>query len=128
MSVVRFSGIYGPGRDYLIRQVLSGKGGNDQYTNRIHIDDCVGVITFLLGEKQILPLYLASDSTPVKSAEIRSWLAGQLGVDSKTLIPSGVSGRGGSKRCANARLLNLGYQFKFPDYTLGYAMQISARR
>lgn len=130
--VVRFSGIYGPGRDYLIRQVLAGKGGNGCYTNRIHIDDCVGVLCYLLEQADIQRLYLASDSSPVKSHEIREWLAERLGVseklsvDTKSSARSGASSRGGNKRCSNLRIRQLGYQFKYPNYQQGYLQALSA--
>ena len=120
-SIVRFSGIYGPGRDYLLRQVLAGKGGDDSYTNRIHVDDCCGVMCHLLAmPKALEPIYLASDKRPVKSHEIRVWLAEQLGLDPGALIPSETVGRGGNKRCVGQLLEKSGYAFMYPDYECGY--------
>ncbi|MFL0800254.1 MAG: NAD-dependent epimerase/dehydratase family protein [Agarilytica sp.] len=124
-SVIRFSGIYGPGRDYLLRQVQKGNGGSAQYTNRIHVEDCCGVICFLIAQKTLHDVYLASDDCPVTSKEIREWLADKLGVDGSTLMASRTPGRGGSKRCSNQRLKSAGYTFKYPEYKKGYCHVIS---
>lgn len=125
--VLRFSGIYGPGREHLIQQVKAGKGGpkdNSPYTNRIHVDDCVGVVRHLCERhwagQQLEPVYLASDDTPAPGWEVRSWLAQQLGYSPDHLQESPASGRGGNKRCSNARLRATGYNFKHPDYRSGY--------
>ncbi len=121
--VIRFSGIYGNGRDYLLRQVWAKKPGDENYTNRIHEDDCVGVICHVvnLEKTELKRLYLASDSSPVTSKEIRAWLAKKMGVD---LPPShktpSQSARAGNKRCDNTLLLDSGYRFNFPTFKEGY--------
>ena len=49
VCIVRFSGIYGPGRDRLINQVKTGKlSASNAYTNRIHIEDCARVLAHLI--------------------------------------------------------------------------------
>lgn len=125
--VLRFSGIYGPGRDFLLRQVAAGKGGpreNSPCTNRIHVDDCVGVIQHLCQRywagKPLEPIYLASDMTPAPAWQVRSWLAEQMGFGPEHLRETPTSAGAGSKRCRNARLLSTGYQFQYPDYRSGY--------
>ena len=50
-TVVRFSGIYGPGRTRLLGQVQAGKGrpkSPEQWSNRIHADDCGAVLAHLM--------------------------------------------------------------------------------
>lgn len=141
--VLRFSGIYGPQRDFLIRQVQAGRMGDDHFTNRIHVEDCCAIILFLLRDlsPQALPkILLASDNSPVKSSMIRAWLAQQLNIaeesdvqnenaevdrtaqagnkNKTTKMPS--KSRTGSKRCSNAKLLQLGYKLKYPTYQEGY--------
>ncbi|MFL0811331.1 MAG: NAD-dependent epimerase/dehydratase family protein [Agarilytica sp.] len=122
--VLRFSGIYGPGRDYLIRQVRQGIAGNDAYTNRIHIDDCVGVICFLLNKECEHNLYLASDSEPVKGSKIREWMADRIG-GKLALSANNAGGRGGSKRCCNRRLIEEGYRFLYSSYREGYTAELT---
>ena len=81
-TVVRFSGIYGPGRGYLISRVKGGDIAPAEplhFSNRIHRDDCAGVLNFLiskvLNDEAIDSCYLASDSDPVTMHEITTWLA-----------------------------------------------------
>ena len=123
-SAVRFSGIYGPGRNRLLENVRSGKGAPQEplsYSNRIHRDDCAGVLAHLiqakLAGKTLDATYLASDCLPVSLHEVTQWLAQQLQVE---LTDLSMGRFAGSKRCNNRRLLDLGYQFKYPDFRAGY--------
>ena len=50
-TVVRFGGIYGPGRGWLIERARAGASCADdppRFTNRIHRDDCAGVLVHLI--------------------------------------------------------------------------------
>lgn len=128
-TVVRFSGIYGPGRNRLIEQVLAGQGGGAElFTNRIHIDDCAGILAFLIKQSEvgqkIDSLYAATDSLSVTMAEIKNWIAEQLGVDISDLQLAKDGARRSSKKISNEKLLTAGYRFKFPDYRSGYGQVI----
>ena len=130
-SVIRFSGIYGPGRTRLLNQVLAGKGrpiSPEQWSNRVHADDCGGILAHLveyaLSGNPLLPDYLASDSAPVTQYEIRQWLAQQLAV---SLVEEEVKA-GPTRRCDNSRLLSSGYKFKYPTFKEGYGSLINDRR
>lgn len=119
--VVRFSGIYGPGRDFLVRKAASGDAScrehPPQWTNRIHADDCAGVLAHLLTLDQPAPLYCASDSHPAPRCEVLDWLAAQI----DTAPPVREQSAGGQgKRVANARLLESGYRLIHADYRSGY--------
>lgn len=118
--VVRFSGIYGEKRDFLLRQVRDQKAGDENYTNRIHEADCCGVICHLLTLPNIAAyrVVLASDCCPVSSQEIRQWLAGELNVELSEVATQ--TSRGGNKRCDNRLLLQSGYKFMYPTYKEGY--------
>jgi nucleoside-diphosphate-sugar epimerase len=120
---IRFGGIYGPGRDFLITQVQSGFGGGPEFTNRIHQNDAGRLLGFLVMRYlagDVLPtILLACDSNPASSSEVRSFIAERLGVDKSGLQPSATS-RGGNKRCLNALLVSLGFVFDFPSFRDGY--------
>ncbi|WP_415899784.1 SDR family oxidoreductase [Neptuniibacter sp. QD48_11] len=124
-TVVRFSGIYGPDRGYLISRVRGGDIAPAEplhFSNRIHRDDCAGVLNFLIAKvlngEAIDPCYLASDSNPVTMHEITTWIA----KETKSQITSEtVSRRAGSKRCSNKRIIEAGYRFKYPSYVDGYS-------
>ncbi|MFW5816518.1 MAG: SDR family oxidoreductase [Wenzhouxiangella sp.] len=119
--IVRFSGIYGPGRDFLIRSLRAGRARcrpkPPQWTNRIHSEDCAGVLAHLLTLPAPAPVYCASDSRPAPRCEVLGWLADQLGVAAPA-IDEQAAGQG--KRISNQRLLDSGYSFQYPDYITGY--------
>ena len=130
-TVVRFSGIYGPGRARLLSQVQEGKGRPatpEQWSNRIHADDCGGVLAHLIKlfalDRSIEPVYLASDSEPVTQHDIRKWIAGCLFID---LIEETVA-IGPARRCSNRLLLESGFSFKYPSFREGYAALIEDQK
>ncbi len=125
-TVVRFSGIYGPGRTRMINQAQTGAHCDpepDVWTNRIHRDDCIGALKFLIEQDmqggKLDDLYLATDTQPVPLYEIFEWLKDRIGDVEPDHDMPGVSRRG-SKRCSCQRLLDLGYEFKYPGYQKGY--------
>lgn len=125
-TVVRFSGIYGPSRIRLLRRVLAGQEpctrSGDVYTNRIHADDCAGVLEHVSFLDEPAPLYVASDHRPVLRNELVTWLALRLGAAPPAWIDRLPPGRNrGNKRCSNRRLLESGYRFEFPTFEDGYA-------
>ena len=128
-TAVRFSGIYGPGRGYLINKVREGNLAPEsplQYSNRIHRDDCAGVVAHLINRVfEGLPVdkcYLASDDHPCSMHEITHWLAGEL---KASMQSESVTRFSGSKRCSNKRLKESGYQFIYPDFKTGYKTLIN---
>jgi len=137
-SIVRFSGIYGPGRERLMNKVLAKDWDlNDgHYTNRIHADDCAAVLAFLLQQSQsrtLLPIYLASDNEPAPMKEVCAWLAQQLHCDlpvncdlpesPKDLPANKKAPR--NKRCSNKLLCELGFEFEYSSYREGYGAIIN---
>ncbi|MGR6871864.1 SDR family NAD(P)-dependent oxidoreductase [Pseudomonas sp. HK3] len=125
-TLVRFSGIYGPGRTRLINQA---KGGShcepepDLWTNRIHRDDCIGVLEFIIEQdiagKPLDELYIGTDSVPTTFFEILEWLKDRISdVEPDHDVPEAT--RRGNKRLSNKRLLKAGYQFKYEYYQKGY--------
>lgn len=126
-TVVRFGGIYGPGRERLINRLRQGHivaAGAQQYSNRIHSADCAGVLAYLVAQQQnAAPLndcYLAADSAPTPLREVCEWLAQAMGLDVSAMSEDAAPMRGGNKRCNNQRLLDSGYQLIYPDYKAGF--------
>ena len=126
-TVIRYSGIYGPTRDYMLRQVIGGDRAGGHYTNRIHEDDCVGVLIHLSKRWQegapLEPLYLASDSEPAISADVKNWIANELGLEQQV---SCDAMQAAGKRCDNRKLIDSGYRFLYPEFRSGYAHVIKA--
>ena len=128
--IVRFSGIYGPGRTRMLDQIIAGKGRPaqpQQWSNRIYSEDCAGVLAHLVRAfdtgKELESLYIATDCAPVTQHDLRIWLAEQLEVELKDEIVEQKAIR----RCSNQRLLDSGYEFLYPSYKEGYQSLIEAR-
>jgi len=122
-TIVRFSGIYGPGRTRMLDQIRAGKGRPaepKQWSNRIYSEDCGAVLEHLVRRfvdgVELDGLYIASDSEPVTQHQLRKWLAAQLGVT----LQEEHSEQKAIRRCSNQRLLDTGYRFLYPSYRDGY--------
>lgn len=130
--VVRFGGIYGDPNGRLLSRIARGEICAEQplqYGNRIHRDDCAGFLAHLLqmDEGQRQSVYLGVDSDPAPRFETENWLAAQMGVEVKPFAEK-VDGRGpGHKRCRNNRMLDSGYQLRYPGYKQGYEAVLEAR-
>ena len=128
--IVRFSGIYGPGRTRMLDQIIAGKGRPaqpEQWSNRIYSEDCAGVLAHLVrafdAGKELESLAIATDCAPVTQHDLRIWLAEQLEVELKDEIVEQKAIR----RCSNQRLLDSGYEFLYPSYKEGYRLLIAER-
>lgn len=128
-TIVRFGGIYGPGRTHLIELVQQGKAHcmEDVYSNRIHSADCVGILAHLLtlneqNPKQVDSLYIGVDDQPTLSCEVYEWLAEQLNVGHIEHLEPTENSRlmRSNKRLSNAKIRATGYEFKYPTYQDGY--------
>lgn len=126
-TVVRFAGIYGPGRKRLIDQVKSGQhspASPEHYSNRIHVEDCAAILLHLIlrdfNGEPLAPCYLGVDDTPVTMYDIKNWMAGQLGLQDHWQSCVSPTARGGSKRCSNALIKAHQYEFIYPSYKQGY--------
>ncbi|MCA1778045.1 MAG: SDR family oxidoreductase [Xanthomonadaceae bacterium] len=120
--VLRFSGIYGPGRDYLIRKVRAGnvvcQRSPPVWTNRIHADDCAAALAHVLAMENPDPVYIASDAQPAPRREVLDWLATRL--SAAPPHEPAQSARGQGKRVSAARLFSTGFTLQYPDYRAGY--------
>ena len=121
--IVRFSGIYGNRRTGILKSVLNGVGRPKfpkQWSNRIHIEDCVGTLNHLIERHasgfSLERIYIATDCEPVTQHELRKWISAELKI-TLTEQPSDGSIR---SRLSNKRLLDSGYAFKFPTFREGY--------
>lgn len=131
-TVVRFSGIYGRS-NFFINQLKKGAGVQKEppyYTNRIHREDCVGVLEFLLTKQlrgeSLARIYLASDHDPAEKWDVANYITNKLG-----LAPCGAvmlaRDADRNKRIDNRRLIEAGYEFKFVSYKEGYGESINER-
>jgi nucleoside-diphosphate-sugar epimerase len=125
-TIVRFAGIYGPGRTGLIDSVRNGTAacvqGPPRYLNHLHRDDCAGILQHLMAHPQPQPLYIGVDDAPVERCELLHWVAARLEMPPPpTRVDAPTPTRGGNRRYANALLKGSGYHFQYPTYREGYA-------
>ncbi|QEY65579.1 SDR family oxidoreductase [Metapseudomonas lalkuanensis] len=125
-TLVRLTGIYGPGREWLLKQVRMGYRVVSEpplYANRIHVDDCAGLLAHLLkadaSGAALQDCYIGVDDAPAPLHEVVGWLRERMGVTA--WAEESTVRRSGSKRCSNARARALGWEPRYPSYREGYA-------
>jgi nucleoside-diphosphate-sugar epimerase len=119
---LRLSGIYGPGREMMLRKARADEPGRLHWTNRIHVEDAASALSWLLDMKAPERLYLGSDDQPAREAEVLAWLREREGLPSVAAATGTETGR----RIRNARLRATGWAPAFPDYRSGYAAMLAA--
>jgi nucleoside-diphosphate-sugar epimerase len=131
--VLRVAGIYGPERGHLFLQYLKNEakipGKGERFINMIHRDDLVGIIAAALKNGRVGEVYNAVDDEPVAQIHFFRWLSETLG---KWMPPFATeeenAGRKRSltnKKVQNRKLkMELGYQFKYPNFRKGYTAEI----
>ena len=129
LVAVRISGIYGPGRERLIRMAVS-KGLEVQqsppfYTNRIHRDDAAAALHHLLEIDKPQSLYVATDNQPAPRFEVVEWLAKAQGKPAPIPLVDEQASCG--KRVNNQRLRDSGFNLTYPDYRAGYGAVLAQR-
>jgi nucleoside-diphosphate-sugar epimerase len=131
--ILRVAGIYGPDRGHLFLQYLKNEaripGQGARILNMIHRDDLVGVIIAALKNGRPGDIYNAVDDEPVAMVHFFRWLSETLG---KWMPPFGdevadADRKRGltSKKVQNRKLkMELGHQFKYPNFRKGYTAEI----
>lgn len=129
-SIVRLTGIYGPGRSDLMNRVRQGYSVAVEpplYGNRIHADDAAGLLAFLLQADArgvaVDDCYIGVDDAPAPLAEVVDWMRMRLGVTQWS--DENSVRRAGSKRCSNARAKALGWVPRYATYKEGYEAMLS---
>lgn len=121
LTVIRFTGLYGPDRHYLFNRLQEGKTtvnpALDNYANRIHIDDAARVCAHVLQLEQAANSYLATDHTPLPISKLYAQIAQWLEAP-KPILDQNLAYE--SKHFSNQALLKSGFHFLYPDTLTGY--------
>ena len=118
-AVLRLSGLYGPGREALLRRAREARASARRWSNRIHIDDAASAAALLLDvpRARAVGTWLGSDDAPALECDVQAWVRSREGLPAVAPDSANASGR----RVANAHLRGLGWVPEFPDFRAGYA-------
>jgi nucleoside-diphosphate-sugar epimerase len=131
--ILRVAGIYGPDRGHWFKQFLKNEahieGDGLRFLNMIHRDDLIGCIIAALKNGRPGEIYNAVDDEPVSQMNFFQWLAGTVGKYPPPSVPENPDEnrkRGATnKRVSNRKLkMELGCQFKYPNFRKGYSAEI----
>ena len=95
--VLRFGGLYGPGRHHLVDQLRRGDnviGGRvDHFINYLHRDDAASsILASIVGGPVGARVYNVGDGNPVTKEALAKWIAARLGVTAPVFDPSAPAG------------------------------------
>ena len=133
--VLRFAGLYGPGRIVRRAMVERGElivGDPSKYLNLIHLDDAAGASVAAFDRGEGGRTFLACDDRPVERREYYELVARCLGAPPPRFLfpaPEGIEGRRDetNKRVSNRRLRSdLGVHLAYPDITTGVPASLLA--
>ena len=133
--VLRFGGLYGPGRHHLVDQLRRGDhviGGRvDHFINYLHRDDAASsVLAAILAGPNGARVYNVGDGHPVTKETLACWIAERLGQSAPVFDPTAPAGprvaKGGrtqpSRIVATGRIRDeLGWKPAFADVFAGLA-------
>jgi nucleoside-diphosphate-sugar epimerase len=126
-SVVRLSGLYGPGRYGVIERVRSGRlalgRGDRRWMNFCHLDDAVSTVRAALRSGEAGVVYHASDTEPARRRDVVRWIADSRGFEPK-VAQDGEAGGGPDRRIdATWTRRTLGVELAFPTFRDGLAVR-----
>jgi nucleoside-diphosphate-sugar epimerase len=128
--VLRFSGLYGPGR--LLRRIEAIRrkqpitGNPDGYLNLIHVDDGARVVSALAQRNSAAATYLVTDDKPILRRTYYERLAELVGAPPPTFETNVADLSAFNKRCSNAQLrAELGDILRYPTIDVGLADAIT---
>lgn len=132
-TVVRSSGIYGPGRGVLFEKLKRGEavieGDGSRWMNQIHQRDLVAALVHLVDRGDLRRIYNASDDTPVMQRDYYAWCAEFLGKPLPPYGPVNLQRKRGltNKRVSNAKLRATGWAPVYPSFREGIGALYSPR-
>lgn len=124
-TVVRSSGIYGPGRGVLFEKFRSGEavieGDGLRWMNQIHQRDLVAALLHLIEAGRPGEIYNATDDTPVTHLDYYAWCADFLGKPLPPFGPVNTERKRGltNKRVSNVKLRATGWAPIYPSFREG---------
>ena len=130
VTILRASGIYGPGRTRLLDKIRSGDAvlpAGSHWTNRIYRDDLAAAVVHEanLGS-DAESLYLATDDEPVQLGEVYEFLAELINAGPLESEKNPAPTRSADRRLSNAKLRASGFVFQYPSFREGYRAMLES--
>lgn len=127
--VLRFSGIYGPGRWLRRASVEAGEpivADADKWLNLIHVDDGARAALVALDRATPGATLNVCDDAPVARRDFYRWMAERLGAPAPRFVSPPADQtppphERANRRISNRRLRDLGMTFAYPDCRTGLA-------
>lgn len=120
--VLRLSGLYGPGRTWMLDRIRSGAfalgAGDAAWLNSCHRDDAVAAVLAVLDRGRDGGVYHATDAEPLRRRDLVRWVAERLGVPAPE---AAGAARGGPDRrvSGEATRRELGLTLRWPSLREG---------
>ncbi|MDQ1183932.1 SDR family oxidoreductase [Agrobacterium larrymoorei] len=126
LSILRLSGIYGPGRNGFMnlekgtaRRLIK----QDQVFNRIRVED-IGAASAFLVSRNASGIFNVTDDEPAPPQDVLTFAAELMKIEpppeqsfeTAELSPMARSFYGENKRVSNGKLRHMGFSFRYPDY------------
>ena len=136
VTLLRSSGIYGPGRGHLFRQFMSGnaaiEGDGKRFLNMVHRDDLVGSIVTALELGNGFGLYNITDDELVTQLDFFSWLSETTGRPMPPFVPKpepATRRRGVTNKRVSNKLFKetFGFKYNYPTFREGLTEEIENR-
>lgn len=129
--VLRASGIYGPGRNRLLSRLVHedlDEVARETWTNRIHVDDLVGVLCWALPDPGLAGVLLVSDLAPAQLGQMQDYVRSFPRISERLpQLGLGATRVGGTNRRLRPRRLQASdYHYVFPTFREGYRSIIEA--
>ena len=123
-TVARLAGIYGPGRSFMLEQLLSGRAripANDRYVNQVHRDDIATALLLLAKKPARREIFNVVDDAPTLSSDCYGWLAQYLQKPLPAIAAETQPRKRGdsNKRVSNAKLRAHGWNLRYPNFEIG---------
>jgi nucleoside-diphosphate-sugar epimerase len=83
--ILRLSGLYGPGRAWMVARVRSGAmalgPGDEAWVNACHRDDAAAAVLAVLDRGRDGAVYHATDAQAMRRRDVVQWVAARLGIE-----------------------------------------------
>lgn len=127
-TVLRFAGLYGPGRLPRIVDLAAGMpiaADPDSWLNLIHVDDAAAVVSAVADAAAPRGLYVVSDGRPIRRRDWYGTLAEVTASPPPRWDPTAARTRGADKRVDSSLLCrDLGIRMEHPDAPTAAALLV----